>query len=75
MILTSTQDVGEARETIPIKYSGKEITVAFNPDYMMDPLKNLANDEIAIELTDNMSPGVIKCDIPFLYVLMPMRVD
>jgi DNA polymerase-3 subunit beta len=75
VILTTTQDVGEARETIPIKYSGKEITVAFNPDYMMDPLKNLANDEIAIELTDNMSPGVIKCDIPFLYVLMPMRVD
>jgi DNA polymerase-3 subunit beta len=75
VILTTTHDVGEARETIPIKYSGKEITVAFNPDYMMDPLKNLANDEIAIELTDNMSPGVIKCDIPFLYVLMPMRVD
>ncbi len=75
VILTTTQDVGESRETIPIKYSGKEITVAFNPDYMMDPLKNLANDEIAIELTDNMSPGVIKCDIPFLYVLMPMRVD
>ncbi len=74
-ILTKTTDVGESRETIPIKYSGKEITVAFNPDYMMDPLKNLANDEIAIELTDNMSPGVIKCDIPFLYVLMPMRVD
>jgi DNA polymerase-3 subunit beta len=75
IILTSTQDVGESRETIPIKYSGKEITVAFNPDYMMDPLKNLANDEIAIELIDDMSPGVIKCDIPFLYVLMPMRVD
>jgi len=74
-ILATTRDVGESRETIPIKYSGKEITVAFNPDYMMDPLKNLANDEIAIELTDNMSPGVIKCDIPFLYVLMPMRVD
>ena len=75
VILTSTPDVGEARETIPIKYTGKEITVAFNPDYMMDPLKNLANDEIAVELTDNLSPGVIKCDIPFLYVLMPMRVD
>jgi DNA polymerase-3 subunit beta len=75
VIVTSTPDVGEARETIPIKYTGKSITVAFNPDYMMDPLKNLANDEIAVELTDNLSPGVIKCDIPFLYVLMPMRVD
>jgi DNA polymerase-3 subunit beta len=74
-VLTSIQGVGEARETIPIKYSGKEITVAFNSDFVMDPLKNLANDEIAIELTDNVSPSVIKCDIPFLYVLMPMRVD
>ena len=73
-ITISTPDVGEARETIPIKYTGKEITVAFNPEYMIDPLKNLANDEIFVELTDDLSPGVLKCDIPFLYVLMPMRV-
>jgi DNA polymerase-3 subunit beta len=74
-ILTSIQGVGEAREKIPVKYSGEEITVAFNAEFVMDPLKNLANDEIAIELTDSVSPSVIKCDIPFLYVLMPMRVD
>lgn len=74
-ILLNTPDVGEARETIPIKYSGKEISVAFNPDYMMDPLRNLTSDEIFVELTDDLSPGVIKCDTPFLYVLMPMRVS
>jgi DNA polymerase III subunit beta len=75
VVSTNTPDIGESRETIPVKYSGAEITVAFNPDYMMDPLKNLSNDEIAIELTDSLSPAVLKCDIPFLYVLMPMRVD
>jgi DNA polymerase III subunit beta len=75
VVSTNSPDIGESRENIPVKYSGDEITVAFNPDYMMDPLKNLSNDEIAIELTDNLSPAVIKCDIPFLYVLMPMRVD
>jgi len=74
VVSTTTPDVGEARETVPIKYSGKEITVAFNPEYMMDPLRNLACDEVFIEITDELSPGVIKCDIPFLYVLMPMRV-
>ncbi len=73
-ITMSTPDVGEARETIPVKYAGKEISVAFNPEYMIDPLKNLTNDEIALELTDELSPGVLKTDIPFLYVLMPMRV-
>ncbi|MDD4868937.1 MAG: DNA polymerase III subunit beta [Kiritimatiellae bacterium] len=75
VISTITPDVGEARETIPIKYTGKEITVAFNPEFMMDPLRNLSNDEIFVELTDDLSPGVIKCDIPFLYVLMPMRIN
>ena len=74
-VTMNTPDVGEARESIPIKYSGKEITVAFNPEYMIDPLKNLSNDEIYIELSDDLSPGVVKCDIPFLYVLMPMRVS
>jgi DNA polymerase III subunit beta len=74
-ITANTPDIGEARETLPIKYTGKEITVAFNPEYVMDPLKNLSNDEIAFEMTDELSPGLIKCDIPFLYVLMPMRVD
>lgn len=74
-ILTNTPDVGEAKDTIPIKYTGKDISVAFNPDFMMDPLRNLANDEIFLEITDELSPGVIKCDIPFLYVLMPMRIS
>ncbi len=68
-----TPDVGEARESVPIKYTGKEITIAFNPEFMMDPLRNLTSDEIAIELTDGLSPGLIKCDIPFIYVIMPMR--
>ena len=75
VIATNSPDIGESRETLPVKYSGNEITVAFNPDYMMDPLKNLSTDEVAVELTDNLSPAVLKCDIPFLYVLMPMRVD
>jgi DNA polymerase III subunit beta len=74
-VSASSPDVGEAYENLPIKYTGKEIAVAFNPEYIMEPLRNLANDEIYVELTDELSPGVIKCDIPFIYVLMPMRVS
>ncbi len=74
-VSASTPDVGEARETIPIKYSGKTITVAFNPEYVLAPLRTLEGDEVFMELTDDLSPGVLKCDIPFLYVLMPMRVS
>jgi DNA polymerase-3 subunit beta len=70
----ATPDVGEARETLTVKYGGKDISVAFNPEYMMEPLRNLTTDEVSMELTDDLSPGVIKCEIPFLYVLMPMRI-
>lgn len=69
-----TPDVGEAHESMAIKYSGKEISVAFNPEYLMDPLRRLANDIVYMEISDDLSPGVLKCDQPFLYVLMPMRV-
>jgi len=74
-ISASSPDVGEAHESISIKYSGKDIQVAFNPDYIMEPLRNIANDEIYVELIDDISPGVIKCDVPFIYVLMPMRIS
>lgn len=70
-----TPEVGEARETLAVNYSGKQLSVAFNPEFLMDPLRNLAKDEIYLELTDDLSPGVVKADIPFLYVLMPMRTS
>jgi DNA polymerase III subunit beta len=74
-ITATTPEVGEAKETLSINYKGKEVTIAFNPQYMMDPLRNLDADEIFVELTDELSPGVIKVNAPFLYVLMPMRLN
>ena len=75
VLTTHSPDVGEASETLPIKYSGKDLDVTYNPDYLVDALKNLTSDEIYFELTDMLSPSVIKCDIPFLYVIMPLRVN
>jgi DNA polymerase-3 subunit beta len=74
-IAANTPDVGEARESIPLAYKGKEISIAFNPEYLMAPLKALPNEEVFLDLIDSMSPGVIKIQSPFLYVLMPMRIN
>jgi len=74
-ITANTPEVGEARESIAINYKGNDIAIAFNPVYMMDPLRNLDNDEVYLELIDELSPGVIKINGPFLYVLMPMRMS
>jgi len=74
-ITANTPEVGEAREAMPVVYRGRDLSIAFNPDFLMDPLRNLPSDEIHLELIDEMSPGVIKINTPFLYVLMPMRVS
>lgn len=74
-ITANSPEVGEARETIAINYKGKELAIAFNPRYLIDPLTALAEDEVFIELIDELSPGVIKINGPFLYVVMPMRLN
>lgn len=74
-LLTSSPEVGEARESVPVKYSGKDITIAFNPAFLIAPLKHLDSDEVYLELSDELSPGVIKSNVPFLYVIMPIRIS
>ncbi len=74
-ISANTPEVGEAKESLAVTYRGRDLSIAFNPEFLMDPLRNLAEDEVHLELIDEMSPGVIKINTPFLYVLMPMRVS
>lgn len=73
-ITANTPEVGEGRELLAIQYKGADVAIAFNPVYLMDPLKALDADEVYIELSDELSPGVVKTNAPFLYVIMPMRM-
>jgi DNA polymerase III subunit beta len=74
-ITANSPEVGEAKETLTINYKGPEMAIAFNPKYLIDPLNALVNDEVFIELIDELSPGVLKINGPFLYVVMPMRLS
>ena len=74
-ITANTPEVGEAHESLAVNFKGKEMSIAFNPGFLQDPLRNLTDDEVHIDLIDEMSPGVIKIGTPFLYVLMPMRIS
>ena len=69
----NSPEVGESRETMAIKYGGEETSIAFNPQFFIDPLKALEEEEVHFEFTDQLSPGVVKVNHPFLYVIMPMR--
>jgi DNA polymerase-3 subunit beta len=73
-VTANSPDIGEAKESMSVNYGGKEIAIAFNPEFLMAPLRNLEDEEIQLDLIDEMSPGVLRASGSFLYVLMPMRV-
>jgi DNA polymerase III subunit beta len=74
-ITANTPEVGEAKESLAVQYKGREFSIAFNPEFLMAPLRALTEDEVFLDLIDEMSPGVLKIQTPFLYVLMPMRIS
>lgn len=74
-VVANSPDVGEARESVAINYKGPDMTIAFNPEFLMAPLRNLVSDEVYLHLIDEISPGVLRSGSNFLYVLMPMRIN
>lgn len=69
-------DRGQAHETIDATLDGNELTVAFNPDYLIAGIEAAGSDEITIDTSDPMKPAVIRSpeNPAFLYLLMPVRV-
>jgi len=74
-VQANSPDIGEAQEQLPVAYDGDDLTIAFNPEFLLAPLRNLNTDTVHIELIDEMSPGILRNDSSFLYVIMPMRVS
>jgi DNA polymerase-3 subunit beta len=74
--ISAKSDSGEAHEPIAVKYDGPEVNIAFNPQYVVEPLKAVTEDEIDFEFKDDMSPGVIRgLKEDFLCVVMPQRIS
>ena len=55
-----TQDVGNAAEEIDAEYSGTEMTVAFNPDYLAAGVEAVEGDEVTLSTLDPMKPAVLR---------------
>jgi len=68
-------EFGESHESMAIKYDGPEVQIAFNPQFLLDPLKAIPQDEVYLEFKDELSPGVFKTLENFLCVVMPLRLN
>ncbi len=76
-LVAITQDVGQAHEQLDADYVGEELTVAFNPDYLLSGIEVTPGDEITLDTVDAQKPAVIRSAgaQEFLYLLMPVRVS
>ncbi len=75
-ITSHNPDLGEAKDDVEVTHRGGEITVGFNARYLIDVLSVLEVEEVALELGDEHSPGVLHVpgDRTYTAVVMPMRV-
>jgi len=76
-LMAVTQDVGQAHESLDARYEGTELTVAFNPEYLLDGLDATPGDEVVLNTLDGRNPAVLRGvnNDDFLYLLMPVRVS
>jgi DNA polymerase-3 subunit beta len=72
-----TTEVGQAVEDVDAKFEGSEMTVAFNPAYLIDGVEAIVGDEVLLETIDALRPAVIRPTegSEYLYLLMPVRVS
>jgi DNA polymerase-3 subunit beta len=77
-VASSSPELGEASEQLPVEYTGSAMQICFNAQYVLDFLAAVATDVVSLELKDEVSQAVMKPigaeGYDYTYVIMPMRV-
>jgi DNA polymerase-3 subunit beta len=72
---SSSPDLGQAVETVEARYEGEDLTVAFNPQYLIDGLTASVGESIQLDVRDGLKPGVMHGETGgFTYLVMPVRL-
>ncbi len=76
-IRTQSHDAGGVEDNVDADYSGEEITIAFNPSFLIDGIEAVPGDEVMLEMSDSVRPAMVHGveDTRFRYLLMPVRVQ
>jgi DNA polymerase-3 subunit beta len=70
-----TQDVGEARESLPAPYTGDAMEIGFNAEFLRDGLESVDSDSIKFKLISPLRPAVLEGDADdYVYLIMPIRL-
>ena len=76
---TNRRVLADAKESIEAKFEGTDMSVAFNPQFLLDGLAAIGGDEALLETVDPLKPATLRSNSgeagEFLYLLMPVRIS
>lgn len=74
-VFARTQDVGEAKESLPVQFSGEPLEIGFNAEFLREGIESISADELQLRLISPLRPAVIEGgeDDP-TYLIMPIRL-
>lgn len=74
-VSAQTQDVGEAKESLPLAFSGDPLEIGFNADFLRDGVESVEGDQAVLKLISPLRPGLITGEgDDFWYLIMPIRL-
>jgi len=77
-VTSSSPELGEAHEMLPVEYGGEAMQICFNAQYVLDFLAAVTTDVVSLGLKDEVSQAVMRPvgaeGYDYTYVIMPMRV-
>jgi DNA polymerase-3 subunit beta len=74
-ILAKATGRGRASGQMEVSYQGTDVDIAFNPDFLIDGLKQCESDRVHLEFNDRTSPGKFMLGQDYTYVVMPITID
>jgi len=75
IINSNSPEIGRIYEEIPVFLEGEPVEIVFNSRYLIDALKIVDSEEIYMELTGALSPGIIRNveSSDYIYLILPVR--
>ncbi len=78
-VYSSLSDTGESEETLPVDYTGENLEIGFNAQYLLDFLRAVSEEQVAFHFKDPHSAGEMRpsgdgAKYVYRYVVMPMRI-
>jgi DNA polymerase III subunit beta len=74
-VSAQTQDVGEARESLPVSFAGEPLEIGFNAEFLRDGVESVSGEQLRLKLISPLRPAVLQGeDDDFLYLIMPIRL-